>query len=228
MERPRGCSDFVDDFALIAAGAGGWSNVTAACLEREESPAVCHLRGQRRHGTRNLESGCGRRAGAEILPQGRCAEGDGAGPRGRRARVAAALHRRRAGPKPCRATRSSVRSGTPVKSSIGWRAAGRTGAGSMATSTPRATPKSITMKARCWLAKSALPIHRNGSIPDCIGRRHFRARARALVRGFDQRRSKALSRPFLIPFGVLYPWNRGRPRQRGRHLRWRRSRGPDL
>jgi hypothetical protein len=34
-------SDFVDDFALIAAGAGGASNVTAACLEREESPAVC-------------------------------------------------------------------------------------------------------------------------------------------------------------------------------------------
>jgi hypothetical protein len=33
-------SDFVDDFALIAAGAGGASNVTAACLEREESPAV--------------------------------------------------------------------------------------------------------------------------------------------------------------------------------------------
>jgi hypothetical protein len=34
-------SDFVDDFALIAAGSGGASNVTAACLEREESPAVC-------------------------------------------------------------------------------------------------------------------------------------------------------------------------------------------
>jgi hypothetical protein len=34
-------SDFVDDFALIAAGSGGAPNVTAACLEREESPAVC-------------------------------------------------------------------------------------------------------------------------------------------------------------------------------------------
>jgi hypothetical protein len=34
-------SDFVDDFALIAAGAGGAPNVTAACLKREESPAVC-------------------------------------------------------------------------------------------------------------------------------------------------------------------------------------------
>jgi hypothetical protein len=34
-------SDFVDDFALIAAGAGGASNVTAACLERGESLAVC-------------------------------------------------------------------------------------------------------------------------------------------------------------------------------------------
>jgi hypothetical protein len=33
--------DFVDDFALIAAGSGGAPNVTAACLEREESPAVC-------------------------------------------------------------------------------------------------------------------------------------------------------------------------------------------
>ena len=29
-------SDFVDDFALIAAGSGGASNVTAACLERED------------------------------------------------------------------------------------------------------------------------------------------------------------------------------------------------
>jgi hypothetical protein len=34
-------SDFVDDFALIAAGSGGASNVTAACLERQESPTVC-------------------------------------------------------------------------------------------------------------------------------------------------------------------------------------------
>ncbi len=34
-------SDFVDDFALIAAGSGGAPNVTAACLEREESPVVC-------------------------------------------------------------------------------------------------------------------------------------------------------------------------------------------
>jgi hypothetical protein len=31
-------SDFLDDFALIAAGCGGASNVTAACLEREELP----------------------------------------------------------------------------------------------------------------------------------------------------------------------------------------------
>ncbi|ERF70417.1 hypothetical protein EPUS_05236 [Endocarpon pusillum Z07020] len=30
--------DFLDDFALIAAGPGGASNVTAACLEREELP----------------------------------------------------------------------------------------------------------------------------------------------------------------------------------------------
>ena len=34
-------SNFVDDFALIAAGSGGASNVTAACLEREESPTTC-------------------------------------------------------------------------------------------------------------------------------------------------------------------------------------------
>ena len=34
-------SDFVDDFALITTRASGASNVTAACLEREESPAVC-------------------------------------------------------------------------------------------------------------------------------------------------------------------------------------------
>jgi hypothetical protein len=34
-------SDFVDDFALIAAGSGGAPNVTAACLEREESPVAC-------------------------------------------------------------------------------------------------------------------------------------------------------------------------------------------
>jgi hypothetical protein len=33
-------SDFVDDFALIAAGLSGALNVTATCLEREESPAV--------------------------------------------------------------------------------------------------------------------------------------------------------------------------------------------
>jgi len=32
-------SDFVDDFALISAGRGGASNVTAACLEREDSTA---------------------------------------------------------------------------------------------------------------------------------------------------------------------------------------------
>lgn len=34
-------SDFVDDFALIAAGAGGARNVTAACLEKQESPTTC-------------------------------------------------------------------------------------------------------------------------------------------------------------------------------------------
>ncbi len=34
-------SDFVDDFALIAAGSGGASNVTAACLEREDPPTTC-------------------------------------------------------------------------------------------------------------------------------------------------------------------------------------------
>jgi hypothetical protein len=34
-------SDFVDDFAFIAARAGGAFNITAACLEREESLAVC-------------------------------------------------------------------------------------------------------------------------------------------------------------------------------------------
>lgn len=34
-------SDLVDDFALLAAGSGGASNVTAACLERDESPAAC-------------------------------------------------------------------------------------------------------------------------------------------------------------------------------------------
>lgn len=37
-------SDFVDNFALIAAGSGGTRNVTAACLEREESPACFIVR----------------------------------------------------------------------------------------------------------------------------------------------------------------------------------------
>jgi hypothetical protein len=34
-------SNFVDDFALIAAGSGGASNVIVACLEREESLTTC-------------------------------------------------------------------------------------------------------------------------------------------------------------------------------------------
>jgi hypothetical protein len=34
-------SNFVDDFALIAARAGKVFNVTAACLKREELLAVC-------------------------------------------------------------------------------------------------------------------------------------------------------------------------------------------
>jgi len=33
-------SDFIDDLALITTGAGGAPNVTAACLEREESLVV--------------------------------------------------------------------------------------------------------------------------------------------------------------------------------------------
>jgi len=37
-EELKWVSDFVDDFALIAAGSGGASNVTAACLEKDESP----------------------------------------------------------------------------------------------------------------------------------------------------------------------------------------------
>ena len=43
--KPRGELEwvpaFVDDFALIAAGAGGASNVTAACLETGGSPTRC-------------------------------------------------------------------------------------------------------------------------------------------------------------------------------------------
>lgn len=50
-DRPRGSNryygelkwifNFVDNFAFIAAGSGGLSNVTAACLERGDSSTTC-------------------------------------------------------------------------------------------------------------------------------------------------------------------------------------------
>ncbi len=82
----------------------------------------------------------------------------------------------------CRATSSSGPSATRARSSTGWRAAGRIGAGSTATSIPKTTRRSTTTRcARCSRARSARRTHRNGSIPDCIGRTASPVRRKVIV-----------------------------------------------
>ena len=205
----------------------------AAYLAHRQPRRIGDFRGARRHGSGDLESGRRRRACAKVLPQSRRPEGDDASRRGGRAGLAPALDRRRTARwRRCRATTSSGPSATRARSSTAWRDAGRTGAGSTATSIRKTTRKSISTRcARCSPARSARRTRRNGSTPACIGRTAFPGPAQGhwYVDPADGI-AKRIGRYLFASAGqrLLYPWNRGRSRQRGRHLRWRHARSAHL